>query len=508
MFRKILIANRGEIAVRILRACQEMGVGAVVVYSEADANALHVRLAGEAVCIGPPPPTESYLRADRIVEAARATGCDAIHPGYGFLAESPAFARLVRDAGLVFVGPPVAAIEKMGSKTEARALMQQAGVPVAPGFAGDAATLEEFAAAAERIGYPLMVKAAGGGGGIGLRIVHQPAALPDAIAAARHAAERAFGDPAIFLEKYIAGGRHIEVQVLADQHGTVVHLFERDCSIQRRHQKVIEETPATTLADPLRDALGQAAIAAARAVGYVNAGTVEFIVPPVLSEDEPVSYYFLEMNTRLQVEHPVTEMITGIDLVRAQIAIAAGDPLPFTQDAISRRGHAVECRIYAEDPAQDYLPTTGHVLTLIEPSGPGIRVDSSVAAGDEISVHYDPLIAKLIVWAEDRALALRRMQWALGRYTILGLTTNLEFLREVIRHPAYQTGAATTHFLAEQMQGWQPQASDLDDIALIAAALAETTEGSQADRHGNRPAAPSLRPSSPWQRGDGFRIGA
>jgi acetyl-CoA carboxylase biotin carboxylase subunit len=496
MLRKILIANRGEIAVRILRACQELGIGAVAVYSEADANALHVRLAGETVCIGPPPPAESYLCGERLVEVAAATGCDAIHPGYGFLAESAAFARMVRDAGLVFVGPPVEAIEKMGVKPEARALMQQAGVSVAPGFASPKATQEDFARAAEQIGYPLMVKAAGGGGGIGLQIVYQPAALPDAIASARQASQRAFGDPAIFLEKYIANGRHIEVQILADSHGNVVHLYERECSIQRRHQKIIEETPSPFMTDGVRATIGQAAIAAARAVGYVNAGTVEFIV------DEQMNHYFLEMNTRLQVEHPVTEMVTGVDLVRAQIAVAAGNPLPFTQDSISRRGHAVECRIYAEDPAQDFLPTTGRVLRLVEPSGPGIRIDSGVAVGDEISVYYDPLIAKLIVWAEDRGLALHRMEWALNGYTMLGLTTNLEFLREMVRYPLFRTGGATTHFVAEQMKGWQPQASTLDDIALIAAALADSAEGRQPDGD-----APASNCPIPWQRNDGFRIG-
>jgi acetyl-CoA carboxylase biotin carboxylase subunit len=508
MFRKILIANRGEIAVRILRACQEMEIGAVAVYSEADANALHVRLAGEAVCIGPPPPGESYLCGDRIVEAALATRCDAVHPGYGFLAESPAFARMVHDAGLVFIGPPAEAIEQMGIKTQARALMQQAGVPLASGFAGHSATLEEFLHEAEGIGYPLMVKAAGGGGGIGLQIVYEPAALPDAIGATRRAAQQAFGDPAIFLEKYIPNGRHIEIQILADKEGNIVHLFERECSIQRRHQKVVEETPSPFITGRVRTAMGQAAIAAARAVGSVNAGTVEFIV------DEKLKFYFLEMNTRLQVEHAVTEMITGVDLVRAQIAIAAGYPLPFTQDSLSRRGHALECRIYAEDPARGFLPAAGRVLWLVEPSGPGIRVDTSVATGDEVSIHYDPMIAKLIVWAEDRKLALRRMQWALGRYAVLGVTTNLEFLREVMRHPLFLAGEATTHFLVEQMQDWQPQESNLDDVALLAAALAEAAEGAQPGAHypallgrAAEPDSCDQRHSTPWQRDDGFRIG-
>jgi acetyl-CoA carboxylase biotin carboxylase subunit len=496
--RKILIANRGEIAVRILHTCREMEIGAVAVYSEADANALHVRLADEAICIGPPPPDESYLRGDRIVEAAVASHCDAIHPGYGFLAESPAFARMVGEAGLTFVGPPADAIEKMGVKTEARAIMQRAGVPVAPGFAPSRATLEEFLEAAERIGYPLMVKAAGGGGGIGLQVVGDASALADAIEATQRAAQKAFGDSAFFLEKYIPNGRHIEIQIVADREGNVAHLFERECSIQRRHQKIIEETPSPFITDRVRAAMGQTAIAAARAVGYVNAGTVEFIV------DEEMNFYFLEMNTRLQVEHAVTELTTGIDLVRLQIAIAEGKPLPFRQDELTPRGHALQCRIYAEDPAQGFVPTTGKLLWLAEPSGPGIRVDSGVAAGDEITVHYDPMIAKLIVWAEDRSLALRKMLWALDRTVILGLTTNLEFLREVVRHPRFISGAATTHFLAKEMAGWQSQASEMDEIALIAAALAEAAEGAQA---GAQQARSGSR-STPWQRDDGFRIGS
>jgi acetyl-CoA carboxylase biotin carboxylase subunit len=504
MFRKLLIANRGEIAVRIVRACQELGIGAVAVYSDADAQARHVRLADEAICIGPAPAGESYLRGERIVEAARATGCNAVHPGYGFLAESPAFARQVQAAGLVFIGPPAEAIERMGIKTQARALMQAAGVPVAPGFAHPAATLHELMTAAEGIGYPVMVKAAGGGGGIGLQVVQEPAALPDAVAAARRAAQQAFGDPALFLEKYIPRARHIEVQILADCHGNVAHLFERDCSVQRRHQKVIEESPSPFLNAGLRAAMGEAAVAAARAAGYTNAGTVEFIV------DAEGRFYFLEMNTRLQVEHAVTELLTGVDLVRAQIAIAAGQPLPFAQVDLVPRGHAVECRINAEDPAQGFLPTTGTVLGLVEPSGPGVRVDAGIAAGDEVSVHYDPLLAKVIVWAEERDLALRRMQWALDSFILLGLTTNLEFLRDVLRHPLFAAGGATTEFLAEQMQGWQPQASKLDDIALIAAALADATAGGQAGAlpgHRVQHDAQARGCATPWQRDDGFRLG-
>ncbi|GIV76611.1 MAG: hypothetical protein KatS3mg050_1005 [Litorilinea sp.] len=497
MFRKILIANRGEIAVRILRACQELAIPAVAVYSQADAQALHVRLAHEAVCIGPPAPTDSYLRGERLVEAALETGCDAIHPGYGFLAESASFAQMVQDAGLTFIGPPPQAIAQMGVKTQARALMQEAGVPVVPGYAGGTSD-EDFARAAQRMGYPVMVKAAGGGGGIGLQVVEEPAALPEALATARQAAQQAFGDPTVFLEKYIAQGRHVEVQILADHHGNVIHLFERDCSVQRRHQKIVEEAPSPALDPPLREALGRAAVTAARAVGYVNAGTVEFLL------DQDRRFYFLEMNTRLQVEHPVTELITGVDLVRAQIAIAAGQPLPVAQDQVRPRGHAMECRLYAEDPARGFLPVTGRIHRLVEPSGPGVRVDSGVAAGDEVTAHYDPLLAKLIVWAEDRELARRRMLWALGRYTLLGLTTNLAFLRAVVAHPTFQAGAATTAFVSQEMAGWQPGSHRLDVAALIAAALAE--ESSDADMDWVTDSGRQAMPD-PWARPDGFRLG-
>ncbi len=448
MFTKILIANRGEIAVRLTRACHELGIRAVVVYSEADADALHTRLADEAVLIGPPPPSQSYLNGARLIEAAQQTGCEAIHPGYGFLSEAPDFAQSVRDAGLVFIGPPAEAIRKMGVKTEARAIMEAAGVPIVPGFQADDATEADFLRAAERIGYPVMVKAAGGGGGKGIRIVHAPADLPDALAAARRESEHAFGDPTLFLEKYVEHGRHIEFQVLADAHGHTVHLFERECSIQRRHQKIIEETPSPLLTPEVRARMGQAAVDAARAVGYVNAGTVEFIA------DTSGAFYFLEMNTRLQVEHPITEMVTGVDLAAQQIRIAAGEPLPFAQSDLTQRGHAIECRVYAEDPDNGFLPAIGPVLRTVEPAGPGVRVDAGIVTGDQVTIHYDPMIAKVIALAATRDAAIRKMDRALSQYVILGVTTNLRFLRDVLNHPAFLAGEISTGFIDERLANW------------------------------------------------------
>ncbi len=496
MFKKILIANRGEIAARIIRACHERGIATVAVYSDADADALHVRLSDEAVPIGAAPSAQSYLRGEKIIDVARQTGCEAIHPGYGFLSESPEFARAVQDAGLVFIGPPADAIEKMGVKTEARTLMQQAGVPVVPGFQSDSASDADFQKEADQIGYPVMVKAAGGGGGKGIRIVRDPADLLDSIAAARREAQNAFNDPTVFLEKYIENGRHIEVQVLADSHGNTVHLFERECSVQRRHQKIIEETPSPFISDEIRQQMGQAAVNAAKAVGYVNAGTVEFIV------DSHAHFYFLEMNTRLQVEHPITELVTGVDIVSAQLDLAAGEKLPFTQADIFQRGHAIECRIYAEDPANNFLPAIGAVLRTVEPAGPGIRVDAGVVTGDEVTIYYDPMIAKLIVYAESRLNAIRKMEWALAQYVILGLTTNLSFLKDVMQHPVFILGEATTHFIDDYLTPWTPPDNIPSDMAFIAAALSEFLEKSPVIA-----TASEGDVYSPWARSDGFRIG-
>lgn len=504
MFKKVLIANRGEIAVRLVRACRELGVRSVAVYSDADAQAQHVRLADEAVRLGPAAPAESYLYAEAVIAAARAAGAEAVHPGYGFLSENADFADRVRAAGLVFVGPPGAAIRAMGSKTDARARMQAAGVPVVPGFqleqgAAAAGREGEFLAAAERIGYPVLVKAAGGGGGRGMRVVEAAADLPEALASAQREALGAFGDGRVFLEKYLAAAKHIEFQVLGDAHGQVVHLFERECSIQRRHQKLIEESPAPLLAahPDLRARMAAAAVAAAQAVGYQNAGTIEFIVDPATH-----AFYFLEMNTRLQVEHPVTEAVTGLDLVHLQFRIAAGEPLPFTQDQVTTRGHALECRVIAEDPAQGFLPSSGPVLAAHEPRGPGVRVDAGFGTGDVITPHYDSLLAKVITHAPTREAAIARMQAALSAYTVLGVHTNLAFLRAVLAHPVFTAGAATTRFVQAHYPVWPPQAEPTPLTAFIAAALAEYLGGRAVPA-----GAPALAADGPWDRADGFRVG-
>jgi acetyl/propionyl-CoA carboxylase alpha subunit len=441
------------------------------------------------------------LRGDRLIEAARVTGCEAIHPGYGFLSEAPVFARAVHDTGLTFIGPPAEAIRSMGVKTEARAIMQAAGVPVVPGFQSDQADDADLRRAASEIGYPVMVKAAGGGGGKGIRVVHDPNQLGEALGAARREAQNAFGDPTVFLEKYIERGRHIEIQVLADSYGNTVHLFERECSIQRRHQKIIEETPSPFLTPEMRAEMGQTAVAAARAVNYVNAGTVEFIV------DQDGSFYFLEMNTRLQVEHPITEWVTGIDLAIMQIRIAAGERLPFDQGNLSQRGHAIECRVYAEDPASGFLPATGPVLRTVEPAGPGIRIDAGVVTGDMVTIHYDPMIAKVIAFASTRSDALRKMDWALAQYVILGVTTNLQFLRDVLKHPAFEAGDFDTQFVDRQFANWAESCpTDLPDEALIAAAIAEMHLLKVRSDDGGQ--APGSDVYSPWSRGDSFRLGA
>ncbi|MFN8376186.1 MAG: acetyl-CoA carboxylase biotin carboxylase subunit [Anaerolineae bacterium] len=501
--RKCLIANRGEIAVRVLRACHELDMRTVAVYSEVDAHARHVQMADEAYLLGAAAPAESYLNADKLIDIARASGCDCVHPGYGFLSEAEDFAQAVIDAGLTWVGPSPDAIRKMGVKTEARALMQAAGVPLVPGFQSEDASDAEFLTAAQSIGYPVMVKAAGGGGGKGIRIVHSAADLLEALAGARREAEHAFGDARVFLERYIQQARHIEIQVLADTQGNTVHLFERECSAQRRHQKVIEESPSPLLTATTRAAMGQAAVNAARAVAYANAGTVEFIVTP------DGEFYFLEMNTRLQVEHPVTELVTGLDLVKLQFAIAAGEPLPFTQDDVRQRGHAVECRLYAEDPQNNFLPAIGPLLLFLPPEGPGIRVDSGVQSGDSITIHYDPMIAKLIVYDSTRANAIARMQKALRETVILGTTTNITFLRALLAHPTFTAGEVHTSFIEEHLTELTRAVTPNPDTALLAAALHDMhTLGAQ------RAASSSTAPSSaghtiadPWARADGFRLG-
>jgi len=494
MFSKVLIANRGEIAIRIMRACKELGISTVAVYSDADKNALHVQSADEAIAIGPAAPRESYLNIEKMIAAAKGAGAQAIHPGYGFLSENASFAEAVEAAGLVFIGPPASAIRLMGDKAEAKMRMKQAGVPTVPGMEG-LETEKQFAKAAQQIGYPALVKAAAGGGGKGMRVVTKESELAEALESARREAINAFGDGRLLIEKYVLDAHHIEFQVFGDRHGNLVHLFERECSVQRRHQKIIEETPSPLLTPALRTQMGEAAVAAARAVGYTNAGTVEFIVDP-----RTLDYYFLEMNTRLQVEHPITELTTGLDLVHWQIQVAAGERFLYQQADLGQHGHAVECRIYAEDPANGFLPSTGKLLTVIEPQGPGIRVDSGIQAGDEISHFYDPLLAKLIVHAEDRRAALGRMQAALREFVIHGVTTNIDFLQTALAHPDFQKGRVTTRWVETTFAEWAPPEPSFEH--LLAAALAEiNVSGVKYQVSGTD----EPDPFSPWKSPSGFR---
>jgi len=449
MFRRILIANRGEIAVRVIRACRELGVEAVAVYSDADAGALHVSLADRAVRIGPPAAAESYLAANAVLAAARETGADAIHPGYGFLSENHDFAAACAAAGVAFIGPPADVIARMGSKIAARQLASQAGVPVVPGETPSEQTDEAIAAAARRLGFPVLIKPSEGGGGIGMKRVREDAALLPAIAQSRREALAAFGDGTLYVERLIDRPRHVEVQILADHHGHVIHLFERECSLQRRHQKVVEETPSVALTSALRARMGDAAVAVARAAGYRNAGTVEFLLD---GTGDNAHFYFLEMNTRLQVEHAVTEQTTGVDLVAAQIGIASGERLKWSQDQVVSRGHAIEVRVYAEDPMRDYLPQAGPLLLYRQPSMPGIRIDAGVVEGDQISVHYDPMIAKLIAGGDTRESARRRAIEALRAYPILGIRTNVPFLIRLLEHPRFVSGDIDTGFIDTERQ--------------------------------------------------------
>ena len=452
--QRILVANRGEIAVRVMRACRELGIESVAVYSDADAGALHVTLADRAVRIGPAPPAESYLSIDAILAAARETAADAIHPGYGFLSENAAFARACEDAGITFIGPPAEAIERMGSKIAAREVARRAGVPVVPGYVPADQSDAAIAGAARTIGFPVLLKPSAGGGGIGMKAVHGEDALLGAVTQARREAQAAFGDGTLYVERLVERPRHVEFQVLADAHGGVVHVFERECSIQRRHQKVLEETPSVAVTPSLRARMGDAAVRVTREAGYRNAGTIEFLVDASTAHGpagmDDASFYFLEMNTRLQVEHPVTEQVTGVDLVRAQIAIAAGAPLPWHQDALSQRGHAIEVRVYAEDPGRDDLPQAGPLLLYRPPAMPGVRIDAGVREGDTISVYYDPMIAKLIATGETREAARARAVAALRSYPILGIRTNVPFLIALLEHPRFISGDLDTHFLERE----------------------------------------------------------
>ena len=472
MIKRLLIANRGEIALRIIRACREMGIETVAVFSAADALAPHVTAADAAAAIGPAPATESYLSIPALVAAAREHGADAVHPGYGFLSESSAFARACEEAGLTFVGPPSDVIARMGSKIEARRLMELAGIPVVPGETPRDQSDAGIEAALESVGFPALVKASAGGGGKGMRIVRDPSAAREAVQAARREAAAAFHDGTLYVERLIERPRHVEVQLFADaRRGRVVHLFERDCSVQRRHQKVIEESPSPALTPALRARMTDAAVAAGRAASYQNAGTVEFLLE---GRGDDARFYFLEMNTRLQVEHPVTELVVGVDLVHAQLTVASGEPLPWDVESLGQRGHAVEARIYAEDPARDFLPNAGRILLYREPQAPGIRVDSGVAEGTDVPLHYDPLLAKVIASGETRAVALSRLVAALRSYVILGVRTNIPFLIRTLEHPRYRDGDVDTGFLDAEAASL---IEDPDLPSFIEAALAFVDEG-------------------------------
>ena len=464
--QKILIANRGEIALRVMRSAREMGIKTVAVYSEADRNALHVRYADQAVCIGPAASSESYLRGDKIIDACKTTGADAIHPGYGFLSENAGFAKAVAAAGLIFIAPSPEAIEVMGSKLAAKdAVSAYGGIPMVPGSDGAVSDPEEAKKLAIEIGFPVLIKASAGGGGKGMRVVKNEGELAEQMERAISEAKSAFGDGSVFIERYFETSKHIEIQVLGDQHGNVVHLFERECTVQRRHQKVVEEAPSAVVTPEVREKMGQAAVNVAKACNYYGAGTVEFIA------DMDLNFYFLEMNTRLQVEHPVTELITGKDLVKEQIKIAQGEPLSFRQEDLSILGHAVEVRVYAEDPANNFLPDIGNLQTYEKPEGPGVRVDDAYEEGMDIPIHYDPMIAKLITYAEDRDQAMARMVRAIDEYKITGIKTTLGFCRYVMQHPAFASGDFDTKFVEKHFDPSVLDAGHSDDEAKIAAAI-------------------------------------
>jgi len=493
-FEKVLIANRGEIAVRVIRACRELGIKTVAVFSEADRESLHVLLADEAVPIGPPPASESYLVIDKLIAAARATGAQAVHPGYGFLAENATFAQACLDASLTFVGPPPAAIRAMGDKMAARRVAIKMGVPIVPGTEEPVSDDTEAARVAERVGYPVMLKAAMGGGGKGMRLVRAPGELTGALRAARSEAGAAFGDAAVYIERYVEDPRHIEIQVLADAHGGVVYLGERECSIQRRHQKLVEESPSPFVTPEMRRRMGEAACRVAAAVGYVNAGTVEFLV------DRERNFYFLEMNTRLQVEHPVTELVTGRDLVRDQLRIAAGEKLGFGQDDVALHGWAIECRVNAEDPFAGFIPSPGTVLGLRAPGGPWVRDDTGVYAGCTIPRFYDTLMAKLIVWGTDRDAAIARMTRALGEYAVAGVQTTIPMLQRIIAHPDFVAGRLSTGFMDRLLAADRPEAAGRHrKIALLAAALTAYERAGRPGPAGGPPAAPAATPGA-WRQ--------
>jgi len=499
MFKKILIANRGEIAVRVIRACRELGISTIAVYSEVDRASLHVRKADEAYQIGSAPASESYLRADKILDVARRSGAQAIHPGYGFLSENAKFAQACADAGIKFIGPTPKSMEMMGSKTRARQHMEKAGIPFVPGTARGLTSAEEAEEVAERVGYPVMLKAAAGGGGKGMRLVHAGNELRSALASAQSEAQRSFGDSEVYIEKAIVNPRHIEMQILADEHGNTVWLGERECSIQRRHQKVLEEAPSPIVDPEMRRRMGEVAVKVAQAANYTNAGTIEFLL------DQQKNFYFLEMNTRLQVEHPVTELTTGLDLVHLQIRIANGEKLPFAQSDVSIRGHAIECRIYAEDPDNNYFPSPGKIDVLLQPSGPGIRRDSGMYEGWTVPMDYDPLLAKLIGYGTDREQAIMRLQRALDEYFVAGIKTNISLFRRILRDSDFRAGKLDTGFLDRMLT--KPEADPATSppeprIAAIAAAMFAVLDPSNSvTKNGNAP--PQLAPqpaASNWKQ--------
>jgi len=497
MFEKILVANRGEIAVRVIRACREMGIQTVAIFSDVDRDGLHVRFADEAYHCGPPPARESYLRMERVVEIARRSGADGIHPGYGFLAENGEFADLCQREGIGFIGPSGDVMRAMGDKVTARQTMERAGVPIVPGTTR-ALSDEEAVAFAKEIGFPVMVKASAGGGGKGMRLVRKQKELTQALARARGEAKASFGDDALYVEKFVEQPRHIEIQVLADTHGNTLHLFERECSIQRRHQKVIEEAPGNGISPELRERMGKAAVAAAEAVGYVGAGTCEFLV------DRNDDFYFLEMNTRVQVEHPITEAITGVDIVKAMIRAAAGEPLGLRQSDLRIHGHAIEARIYAEDPDQGFVPSPGEIVVYRPPDGIGVRVDSGVYQGASVTVHYDPMVGKLIAWGADRSEAIERLKRALSEFVVKGIRTSIPFHQKVLRHPVFLKGRYDTGFIEEHMDGGKGGAELLagDEEArrvafMLAAIAAFRRDKSRAKRASA--AAPGAGAGDPWK---------
>ena len=498
MFKKILIANRGEIAVRIMRTCREMGIQTVAVYSQVDQHARHVFEADEAYAIGPAPAPQSYLRNAAIIDAAQKSGAEAIHPGYGFLSENAAFVEACEQAGLVFIGPSASAMHLMGSKIAAKRVAQEVGAPTVPGYNGESQNDEVLMREALRVGFPLLIKASAGGGGKGMRVVSAASDFLEQLAGARREALTAFGDATVFLERFIQRPRHIEIQVLGDTYGNMIYLGERECSIQRRHQKIVEESPSVALTPGQRAEIGAAAVRIARAALYVNAGTLEFML------DTDKQFYFLEMNTRLQVEHPVTELVTGLDLVRQQIRIAAGEPLTLTQEDISQRGHAIEVRIYAEDADQNFLPSTGTVTSFVEPAGPGIRLDSGITGWDEVTQYYDPMLAKLIVYGEDRPAAIQRLQNALEQTAISGVTTNISLLHDICVHPAFRAGETYTNFLTTHRLPQPATKHDLPEDVLIAAALA--TIQNETNNQSVQPAQSFFRQTNrpedinPWRR--------